>query len=529
MIEGPFNRKKNQSFLVSYRYSTLAIFSSLGLRFGELNAVPYYQDISFKLNLPTAKAGTFTIFGLGGESHIDILESKLNQKEVDRLLRTLDFRDARLQNWVGTIGASHSITLGSRTYMKTTLASMIENRTLLQDSISPVNRSILPDYGERVRNMKQALHWQLNHKFNSQHSLRVGLQADLFMVSARDSSYREDLSRFITLRDADATTALIRLYGNWQYRITKSITLNTGFNLQTLTLNGKTGIDPRVGVRYQINARHSVSAGYGLHHQIQPLLVYFLRNPQTGNYDNQDVGLTRSQHSVFGYDWSIAPNIRLKAEAYFQYIDNVPVDGATASSFSVLNIGANFNSLPNITTLANKGAGRNYGLELTLEKFLSKNYYFLVTASLFDSRYRGSDNIWRSTAFNNNWVLNALAGGELPVGKRKNTVLFADIQVSVAGGVRLSPLDTVASREAGTTVTDDSRAFSQRGKPYFRMDLKVGARQNFKKFSLEFAFQAQNVANYQNPFFRSWNPVLNREVNRYQVGFFPIGLFKVNF
>jgi len=60
----------------------------------------------------------------------------------------------------------------------------------------------------------------------------------------------------------------------------------------------------------------------------------------------------------------------------------------------------------------NEGTGENYGLEFTLERFFSKGYYVLGTASLFQSTYKGSDGIERSTAFNGQYVLNLLGGKE---------------------------------------------------------------------------------------------------------------------
>ena len=48
----------------------VAAIQSLGLSVGTGSSTPYYQDIHFKLHIPTKKWGTFDWFGLGGESHI---------------------------------------------------------------------------------------------------------------------------------------------------------------------------------------------------------------------------------------------------------------------------------------------------------------------------------------------------------------------------------------------------------------------------------------------------------------------------
>lgn len=81
--EGPFSKNSKASYLLNYRYSTLAIFDALGISFG-VSGVPQYQDISFKINVPGTKLGRFTFFGVGGTSYIELLEK--TEKKMTGLL-----------------------------------------------------------------------------------------------------------------------------------------------------------------------------------------------------------------------------------------------------------------------------------------------------------------------------------------------------------------------------------------------------------------------------------------------------------
>ena len=56
----------------------------------------------------------------------------------------------------------------------------------------------------------------------------------------------------------------------------------------------------------------------------------------------------------------------------------------------MLNSGSDF-TFPEKGGLVNKGTGSNTGIEFTVEKFLSKNYYLLATGSLFEGKYKGSE------------------------------------------------------------------------------------------------------------------------------------------
>ena len=66
--EGPLSKGSRSSYLLNYRYSTLAILNRLGLDLlGEQEDI-LFQDLSFKVKVPTKKLGAFSFWGLGGNS-----------------------------------------------------------------------------------------------------------------------------------------------------------------------------------------------------------------------------------------------------------------------------------------------------------------------------------------------------------------------------------------------------------------------------------------------------------------------------
>jgi hypothetical protein len=189
--------------------------------------------------------------------------------------------------------------------------------------------------------------------------------------------------------------------------------------------------------------------------------------------------MTKSYHAVAAYDRTISKDMRIKTEVYYQYLFDVPVE-QRPTYFSVLNEGADF-GIAGIDSLENKGTGMNYGFELTAEKFYSRGYYFLFTLSLFESKYKGSDGILRNTAFNGNYVVNMLGGKEWSI-RKKNTISI-NLKTTVAGGKRFLPIDFAKSQAEGETQYDESRAYENRRKEYFRTDLKLAYRINRKKVS----------------------------------------------
>lgn len=110
--------------------------------------------------------------------------------------------------------------------------------------------------------------------------------------------------------------------------------------------------------------------------------------------------------------------------------------------------------------LQNTGEGKNYGLDITLEKYISKGYYYLFTASVFNSEYKGGDGIWRSTRFNRNYVFNCLVGKEWQVGKNKQNLVSLNTRFSYQGGNRYSPVKEEASDLEKGIVYDETNAYS---------------------------------------------------------------------
>jgi outer membrane receptor protein involved in Fe transport len=266
-----------------------------------------------------------------------------------------------------------------------------------------------------------------------------------------------------------------------------------------------------------------------MHSQMQNIYSYFVQTPKVGGYEmtNKNVDFTKSHHWVMGYEQNITENLRLKVETYYQKLSHVPVE-QKPSSYSALNTGASFAPTDN-DSLVNEGTGRNYGVEFTLERFFDKNYYFLLTTSLFDTQYKGSDGIERNTAFNNRYVVNFLAGKEFLVGRKKSNVLNVNLKLTTSGGKFLTPLNLAASKIKQEAVFDESNAYSAKQSGYFRIDLKASYRKEYRKSSLEFSLDLQNLTNHKNIFQQSFNRRTNSIVNEYQQSFFPVPMVRYTF
>jgi hypothetical protein len=175
----------------------------------------------------------------------------------------------------------------------------------------------------------------------------------------------------------------------------------------------------------------------------------------------------------------------------------------------------------------NEGKGYNYGVELTLERFFDRGYYYLVTASLFNSRYEGSDRVERNTAYNTKYVLNVLAGKEWVL--RPGKFVSLNLKFTTIGGPYLTPIDVALSQARGRTVFRESEAFSERQNAYLRADLRISYRKEYRKSTLEMSLDLQNLTNQENVFSQSYNPRTNSIITQYQQSFFPVPFIRFTF
>ncbi|GAB3898519.1 carboxypeptidase-like regulatory domain-containing protein [Larkinella knui] len=524
--EGPLRKGGNASYLVAYRYSFTGLAKELGIPIGS-TAIPHYQDVSFKINSGTTRVGRFTLFGVGGLSDIAIKHDEIDSSDVFADPR----RDTYSRSKLGFVGLRHTLRLGKDAYWNTVLGTSYSGNASRQDTLQE------PATGVRVREVnsretRYSFHTVVNAKLNARFTARAGLQGEFYQLNLllRDREYTPDWNY---VWDSKRNTQLWSAYLQARYSLTGRLTLNAGVRTQHLTLNQHTSLEPRLGLQYQINERSSLSAAYGYHSQMQPLNVYFYRGLlPDGQYDesNQQLDFTTSQHWVLGYDLLPFENWRIKLEAYYQRLSQVPVT-RQRSSFSLLNEGASYQQTEQ-GFLINHGTGTNRGVELTVEKFFSRGFYGLLTGSVYQSTYQGSDQIRRSTAFDGRFVYNLLVGKEFKIGRLKQNALTVDYKVTHAGGRPYTPVDLAASQRAGKEVLlGDSDAFSQRLPDFFRMDIKVGVTFNSKQKKRTHAiyYDLQNVTNNQNVFARQYNKVTRQVNTAYQIGFIPNFVYKLQF
>ena len=535
--EGPLRKEGRSSYLVAYRYNNLFLISKVT----DIEAdVVRYQDFNFKLNLPTRNSGSFSLFGMGGMGYTEILASKQVKPDPDKTYGS-EGMDEHFRTAMGVTGLSYSKSLGMRSFIKLTLAASREHQ---DNHLDKVFRHI--DEGlfnvDSIRYSHNAYHsnqnkysanlfW--NRKMNRKLSLRTGLIFDIYQFDMLDSIYNEAYKSWNNRLDHTGFAFLTQPYIQGKFNVSEKLTLHAGLHAQLLQLesNVSRSLEPRLGVNYRPDENNTFSYGTGLHSQMLPTYIYFawLVN-QEGEYSlpNQDLGFIRSFHQVLSWDHYFSSDLRIRAETYYQYLFEVPVE-LRPSSYSVLDEGHDMERFfPD--TLVNEGNGRNYGVELTAEKFFSRSYYLMLTASLYDAKRSGSDGLNYDALYNGRYALNLLGSREFVWGARRDHAISVGGKITLAGGKRYTEIDTVASAIAGEAVYFDSARNFEQFSPYFRADIKLNYRINTGRITHEVGVDLVNITNRENAlrqiYISGAEPPLDIKP---QLDFMPIFYYRIDF
>ena len=384
------------------------------------------------------------------------------------------------------------------------------------------------DYKQNYINKKITASSVLNHKFNPKHSIRSGVYFNEFFYTLRQQDLNNVTNQVEETLNAkgDATTA--QMFAQWNYRATEKLTLNSGIHLLHLFDNSTSSIEPRASVKYELTERQSLSLGYGLHSQMQSVGIYEAQRTLANGIveqPNKNLGFNKAHHVVLAYDQSLTKYLRIKAETYYQQLYNIAVYADPSRPQAVTNNEDGYITDP----LVNKGTGRNYGVELTLEQFTHNNLYFLLSSSLYDSKYKALDGVLRNSRYNGNYAFSFTAGKEFHPEGSKNRTYGINLRTLYSGGFRTTPIDYNRSILEGETKYIESEAYSEKLPDYFRTDLRLSIKRNRARMTSTLALDIQNVSNRKNVYGSYFDPQTGKVKTSYQLPLLPILSYRIEF
>ena len=522
--EGPFSNSGESSYLFNYRYSTLGILTGLGLLDDDASdETNNFQDLSFKMHFPTKKMGTFTVFGMGG----------LSAFEEDR---TNEFIDRETYD-MGVLGLTHEYRLNNSTYLKTVVSW---SGTQLEDRFEYEN--VAPEVDvDQAEFSKSFIRTgvTLNKKINARHMVEAGAIYSALAYDFQETNvntFNEEPYKEVVRFEDNGTSGSWQGYGTYKFQINDQLTLIGGLHMLHFNFNKETSLEPRAGINWQFKENQVLSFGFGSHSKIESLEYYLGRfvNPDGSSEQlNQDLEMTKARHYVLGYQRKLNTDWSLRLEAYYQDLFDVPVVEDTRGediplypAYASILFASGYTSLP----LVNRGTGENYGIELTLEKQFSNDYFLLLTGAIYEAKYTGSDGIERDSRLNGNFNNTLLAGKEFRVGKNGgNNTIGINIRSSWSGNQRYAPVDLEASAVQGREIRPLEDVYTKNYPNYYRLDLQLSYRKNKSNRTSEWRLDIQNVTNRENILYDYYLPSRNQVAYETQLGLIPVLSYRIQF
>lgn len=497
--EGPYG-KNGGSYRASIRYSTLELLLKSGLvNINSGNFKPAYRDLNYAIDIPLKRAGLMTLWGLAGANDTE-----------DEKLTTQDYSNSLMS----VIGLSYKLPTKNG-HLSTVLALTNESSTYRKNEIMANAWKNTRDQQYRYPNFRMNATYVL--KFNTSLSAKFGINVSQLSFELTDN--RWDGKKLVNYLNESNYTFYLQQFGQIIKKWTPSFQTTMGLHAYQFSLNQSKAIEPRMAIALENKSGGRIGLGIGWHSRIEPISTYlFKKYLPNGSFSQPNINITPSQalHQVISYDQRMGEHTRMKVEAYLQNINQVPVDTLRTGLFSMVNYSSGIPS----QVLENAGKGINKGIELTLERFLADDFYYLITASLFDSKFQNKDLKWRNTQFNNLFASTILVGKDFKLAKQKS--LSMNIRYLIRGGNRYTPINLAESIKRNTTVNVSSKAFEAQYPNFERIDISVAYRINKLNRTWSFRLDLQNVLNTKNVIEERYDSSLRGLSYRYALPLIPI-------
>ncbi len=532
-LEGPLKKDYSGSYLVNYRYSTVTLIKKLGLI--DVDGVVDYQDATFKIVLPGKDLGTFSLFGLCGLSGFSMGNIRPGDFTTPGSVLNADIsKDFKKKSYLFNFGLNHILNVSENSFIN---SSLYYSGTGFNDDVfeSDTLRDKQQTFISRIINSRFGATLTYSNKIDAKNKIQIGSKFNLFDHNYEQSINSLETDSLFNVADFQNIISTINNFISWKHSFNDDITVVAGLHNKNVLLNNKSTIEPRIALTWKLTNTSSINAGYGKHSTIESVHNYFTKVKQPDGKivePNKNLDLLKAHHFVIGFEKRFNDKLLTKIEAYYQNLYDLPVENSDTSFYATINEGIDYKYVP----LVNKGLGRNYGIEFTLERFFDNDYYYLLSVSLYNSKYKSLEGVWRNTMFNNNYVVNLLFGKEFKnLGSNNNQSFSINGKIFVGGGKKFIPLlrdehGNVNVDPSTNSYWDYKEAYNNKIDNLFQLNLSVSYKYHTAKVTHEIFLDLMNITDNKSRISEYYDSSKENKIGYLtQFGFFPNLMYRVYF
>jgi hypothetical protein len=495
--EGPIFNKKG-SWLFSARRSFLDLLvDAIGS-----GVAPRYSDYQGKVVYDINAGNKIIVLGVLGIDHIKMNKSEAVENGMIAY-GSHNFTE-------GTFGINWQKIWSKNGYSNTSISysgQRFENRNYETKSNYNLLNNNSFEHGFKIRN--------INHfRLNQSNRVEFGFDSE-YLITDYDynfAEYTNAMGDTVAKMNNDKN-----IYGNKfgffaSHIIHPIIRLKTNFSLRAdyFSYNNKFHLSPRFSFSYMLTGRTSINGSTGLFYQNLPLILLY----QKETY--KELSTPLAYHYILGLTHLLKENTKITMEIYKKDYQNLPLDPGEPSLFILDELFYRYGLFFNHENLNDRGKAYSTGIEVTVQKKLANGLYGLISGTLFKTKYKGYDHIWRDRVFDNRAIF-SIEGGYKPNNKWEFSLRWI-----YAGGVPYTPFDQEASRAMNRAVFDRNRINKARYPDYHSLNVRFDRRFHFDRSNLIVYFSVWNAYNRKNISSYYWNEIENKQDTSYQWSSLPI-------
>ncbi len=492
-LDGHINRL---SYLISFKKSFLDILSKLGVF--DLAGIPEYYTFHTKLSY------------------------KLNKR--DRIFTHI----VRADSWID-ISGWEGMDVYDRFGMD--IFSIGLNKYVFLSRMELSFAYINPKYGLDIETKKNNYMFAFINNSKEpyfQLSSRITIPVSIFNLNAGATYFYRDIYHYLAFKeDSTGNTnipldTLVSKTGNtFDTEMYTSVSMrlrgfrpNFGINATYFDYTSQLSFSPTVSLSYDIADRLKLKFGWGWYHE-HPQMIWL-----TANDANSSLKDMSCIHYITGFEYLLREDTRLSIDGYIKYYSDYPVDKEDSMRI-LLNEGGSYEGFINFDTLVSEGLGTVKGIDITLQKKLSKGFFANITYSFNNTAFVPLSKDTVHSIYAPGHILRLTTSFSLPKG------FSLGGKFAWSSGRYYYPIDSLKSVSAGYPVRDYSNL--EKYPDYHRLDLRLSKKDFYKYFSIESYWELQNVYNRENIREYIWDSDSLKIKPTYQWGFMFVGGFRIEF
>ncbi len=282
--------------------------------------------------------------------------------------------------------------------------------------------------------------------------------------------------------------------------------------------NNRFVVSPRLALSYSLTPTQTLSLSGGRYFQA-PQYIWLV-----GDRSNaQQMKPIQVDQAVVGYEYIVAPDLKVQVEAYYKGYANYPA--RTFRPQAVL-APSGFDDVTNdipfgLEPLQSSGNGLAYGAELFVQKKLSEiPLYGLISVSYNRTQFQGLDGVWRVGSFDSPLIFNVSAG------YRFNDEWELSGKVRAATGLPTTPFITTTDRARETRLPVGALDFAfynegERLRRFYALDVRLDKRWYLPNLQVVTYIDVQNVTGRRNETNRRYDPNRQDVITVTSIGVLP--------